>query len=84
MTRNAAIAPSELAMDESVVWVIMGLLVGLVTGFQTRKFNAHLGGSKWLDKGTISNFGHQHVATMLYRLPGHGQPLQPFCDSLGF
>lgn len=41
-------------MDESVVWVIMGLLVDLVTGFQTKKFNTHLGGSKWLDKGTIS------------------------------
>ena len=70
MTRNAAIAPSELAMDESVAWVIMGLLVDSVTGFQTWKFNTHLVGSKWLDKGTTLSNPTLHTQSSLC-LPGH-------------
>ena len=76
MTRNAAIAPSELAMDESVVWVIMGLLVGSVTGFQTLKFDTHLGGSKWLDKGTTLGTPTLHTQSSLC-LSGHIWPFQP-------
>jgi hypothetical protein len=65
MTRNAAIAPSELAMDESVAWVIMGLLVDSATGFQMKKTNTHLGGSKLLDKGVTLDFAR--IALFAFR-----------------
>jgi hypothetical protein len=39
MTRKTAIAPSELAMDERVEWVIIDLLVDSATDSRMRKFN---------------------------------------------